>query len=221
LKGLGRKVTGPFYLYGKQNNPAIKPWPYDPNRAKQLLDEAGWIDTNSDGIRDKNGTPFRFKFMIVSGYDLHERIAKLLKDSAAKIGIEIILDPYEWSVFQEKLTKRSFDATTLSWGGVVQADPYQIWHSSQIEGRGSNRVGFNNKEADAIIENARLTLDEDERNKLYHRFHEILHEEQPYTFVCTRPWLFLLDRRFQNVKVHKLGLDLDEWYVPLEKQKYK
>jgi len=221
MKGLGRKVTGPFYAFGEQNNPNVQPWPYNPDRAKQLLDEAGWVDSDGDGVRDKDGVAFRFKFMIVSQYALHERIAKLLKDDAAKVGIEVIPDPYEWSVFQERLTTRSFEATTLSWGGVILSDPYQIWHSSQIEGRGSNRVGFNHPEADAIIEEARRTLDKEKRNKLYHRFHQILHEEQPYTFVVSRPWLFLLDRRFENVKVHKLGVDSSEWYVPKGKQRYK
>lgn len=221
LKGLGRVVTGPFYINGLQNDPSIKPWPYDPVRSKQLLDEAGWRDSDGDGIRDKEGVPFRFNFMIVSNYPLHERMAKLLKDEMAKAGIDLIPDPYEWSVFEERLNTRSFEATTLAWGGVVQEDPYQIWHSSQIKGRGSNRVGFNNPEADAIIEKARRTLDKARRNKLYHRFHQILHEEQPYTFMWSRPSARFLDRRFKNVKIHKLGLDSSEWYVPKDQQRYK
>ncbi len=221
MKGLGRIVTGPFYVLGKQYDSSIEPWPYDPERAKQLLDETGWRDTDGDGMRDKEGVPFRFKFMIVSGYLPGEQIAKLLKDEMAKAGIDLIPDPYEWSVFEERLNRRSFDATMLAWGGTVLADPYQIWHSSQIKGRGSNRVGFDHPEADAIIEEARRTLDESERNKLYHRFHRILHKEQPYTFFRARPSLRFLDKRFKNVKVHKLGLNPHEWYVPKEEQRYK
>ena len=64
-------------------------------------------------------------------------------------------------------------------------------------------------------------LDESARNKLYHRFHRILHEEQPYTFFRARPSLRFLDKRFKNVKVHKLGLNPHEWYVPKEEQRYK
>ncbi|MHC4122757.1 MAG: peptide-binding protein [Planctomycetota bacterium] len=213
--------TGPFYIYGPQNDPNIKPWPYDPEQAKKLLDEAGWIDRDGDGIRDKNGVPFRFKYMISSGIYLHEQIAKLVKDSASKVGIEVIPEPYEWSVFSERVTNRKFDAVSMAWGGSVEGDPYQIWHSSQIEGRGSNYVGFNNPEADAIIEEARQTLDEKKRNGLYHCFHKILHEEQPYTFIYTRPEQRFLDKRFENVKVHKLGLDSHEWYVPKNVQRYK
>jgi peptide/nickel transport system substrate-binding protein len=124
-------------------------------------------------------------------------------------------------VFSERVTNREFDAVNMAWGGGVESDPYQIWHSSQIEKRGSNFVGFNNPEADAIIEEARRTLDAEKRNKLYHRFGRILHEEQPYTFIYTRPEQRFLDKRFENVIIHKLGIDEHEWYVPKELQKYK
>jgi peptide/nickel transport system substrate-binding protein len=221
LKGLGRITTGPFYILGPQYDTNIKPWPYDPNRAAQLLDEAGWIDHDGDGIRDKDGVPFRFKLMIVSASPIYEQLGRLLKDSFDRVGIVLIPDPYEWSVFSERLNTRSFDAVILKWGGVVLEDPYQIWHSSQIGNRGSNFVGFRNPEADAIIERARATLDENNRNELYHHLDRILHEEQPYTFMFTRPWLELLDNRFENVVVHKLGLNPHEWYIPKDKQRYK
>lgn len=222
LKNPDAKVpTGTFYIYGRQGDPNIQPWPYDPQMARKLLDEAGWVDHDGDGIRDKDGVPFKFRYMIGSGVTLHEQIAKLVKDEAAKVGIEVTLDPYEWSIFSQRLLDRQFDAVNLAWGGAVEEDPYQIWHSSQIGNRGSNYVGFRNAEADSLIEEARKTLDEGKRNELYHRFHRILHEEQPYTFVYTRPEQRFLDRRFENVKVHKLGLDTLEWYVPKEKQRYK
>ena len=81
-------------------------------------------------------------------------------------------------------------------------------------------VGFDNKEADAIIEEARSTLDEKNRSKLYHRLHRILHEEQPYTFLFARPTLRPVDRRFRNVNIYNLGPKYWEWYVPIDKQKY-
>ncbi len=215
-----RIATGTFYIYGKQCDPNIKPWPYDPDKAKQLLDEAGWIDHDGDGIRDKNGVPFRFKYMISADLALHEQIAKLVKDAAAGVGIEVLLDPYEWSVFSQKVQNRDFDAVSMAWGGNVEEDPYQIWHSSQRL-KGSNYVSFNNPQADALIEQARQTLDTDKRNALYHQFDRIIHQEQPYTFIYTRPEQRFLARRFHNVIIHKLGINELEWYVPARLQKYK
>jgi len=220
-RGKGAVVTGTFYIYGKQNNPSIQPWPYDIKKAAALLDEAGWVDTNRDGIRDKDGIPFRFKYSYVAGNVSAEQMARLLKDEAAKVGVEVIPSPMEWSIFIGNVNDRNFDAVELMWGGVIEEDPYQIFHSSQIQGRGSNFVSFNNPQADELIERARRELDEEKRYALYHQFHRLLHEEQPYTFLMTRPRYYFIDRRFENVIVHKLGIDPLEWYVPTEKQRYK
>jgi peptide/nickel transport system substrate-binding protein len=220
LKGSGKIISGPFYSEGGQNDPDISPWPYNPSRAKELLDQAGWIDSDGDGIRDKNGVPFRFKFMYNSSNTFYIRLTKLIKDEAAKVGIDVVADPYEWSVLLPRLTDRKFEAMVMGWGGDVIDDPYQIFHSSQIGNGASNYVGFSNRSADKLIETARMTLDEEERNKLFHQVHRILHEEQPYTFLFERPEMRLLDKRFQNVKIHPMGLNWLEWYVPKDLQKY-
>jgi len=221
LKDNAKVVTGPFYIYGRQYDPNIEPWPYDIERAKQLLDRAGWVDSDGDGVRDKDGVPLRFRYSYPTGSVLYEQLAKLFKDDAAKVGVDVAADPYEWSVFIERLNNRQFEAATLGLGGTVETDPYTHFHSSQIAGRGNNFVSFSNAEADAIIDEARRTMDEDKRYALYHRFHRLLHEEQPYTFMFTRPAFRFIDRRFENIIVHKLGLNGYEWYVPKEKQRYK
>jgi peptide/nickel transport system substrate-binding protein len=221
LKDQGAPTSGPFYIYSRQSDPNVKPWPHDPTRAAQLLEEAGWVDSDGDGVRDKGGVPFRFKMMTPSENIVAERICKFVKDETAALGIEVIPDPFEWSIFLERLMDREFDAEISGWGGVVEEDPFQIWHSSQITGRASNRVGFDNPEADALIEEARKTFDEDKRNALYHKLHRIIHEEQPFTFLYARPELRFLDKRFKNVKIHSLGLDWLEWYVPAAEQKYR
>lgn len=221
LKGNGKVTTGSFYINSDQYDKTIEPWPYDIAKAKQLLDEAGWTDTNGDGIRDKDGMKFSFKFTIASRSIYYARLAKMLKDSAAKVGIDVIIDPVEWSILMVKVNDRKFQAVSMGWGGEVLQDPYQLWHSSQIGNRGSNYGGFRNAEADAIIEEARRTLDEKKRTELYHRLHAILHYEQPYTFLYTRPVFRIVDKRFKNTKIYPLGLDYFEWYVPKTEQRYK
>ena len=105
----------------------------------------------------------------------------------------------------------------MGWGGDVIDDPYQIWHSSQAK-EGSNYIGYVNKEVDRIIEEARTEFDEEKRNALYRRFSEILHDEQPYTFMYSGPGFMIANRRLHNIKVHKLRLDAREWYIPAELQ---
>jgi len=212
MEGQGRVVTGPFCADGPQADPSIRPWPYDPARGAALLDETGWIDTDGDGIRDRDGRPLRFRYSYPAGYALYEQTAKLFKDAAARIGVDVVPDPYEWSVFFDRLRAGRFDAATMGWAGEYETDPYDKFHSTQIAG-GNNFGAFSNPQVDTILEAARIAWDPTERNALYHRLHRILHDEQPYTFLFTRPVFRFVDKRIRNVIVHRRGLNPLEWTV--------
>ncbi len=120
----------------------------------------------------------------------------------------------------ERVTEGKFEAMVMGWGGDILEDNYPIFHSSQIGNRGFNYVGFRNSEADSLLEEIRRTIDAEKRVKLCHRLCRILHEEQPYTFLFTRPTFRLADRRFKNVKIYNLGPKYWEWYVPKEQHRY-
>ncbi len=212
LFGIGEIVTGNAYIHSKYYNKNVKPWPYDPARARKLLRQAGWIDHDGDGILDRDGRKFSFTFTISSASKFSERLVTILKEDFSKNGIEMNIVRYEWAVFVQRLDKREFDAVTLAWSLSWEEDPYQLWHSSQIAA-GSNFCGFSNREADFIIEAIREEFDEKKRLKLFHRFHEILNEEQPYTFLFCSPALVAVSKRFDNVKVHQRGLNFLEWKV--------
>lgn len=218
--GLGIVVSGNFFIDSPDYDRTIDPWPYDPEAAVRLLEEAGWVDSNSDGTRDRNGIEFKFEFTFPSGSTTSEKIATVLKESLGKVGIDMSIRKLEWALFTRILDDRAFDAVILSWVLPILADPYQVWHSSQAE-EGSNFVGFVNKEADRIIEEGRAEFDREKRAAMYRRFHRILHEEQPYTFLYNRNSLVALDRRFANVTVYPLGPDSTEWWVPTEDQRYR
>lgn len=210
--GLGKVISGPFFFQAYEYNQKVDPLPYDPEGAKKLLDEAGWTDHDGDGIRDKDGVPFHFTFLIPSGARFYERLATIMKEDFSKVGLDMEIRTMEWAAFIGRVNGRDFDATSLGWSFGFDEDPYQVWHSSQAK-EGSNFVGFENAEADKIMDEARLTFDKDARAKLYHRFHEIVADEQPYTFLYTGEALVVRSERFKNVKVYRGGLDVLEWRV--------
>ncbi len=219
LYDLGAIVTNPFYINSPEYDKSIQPYPYDPKKAEELLDQAGWIDHNGDGIRDKDGVKFAFEFLIPGGSDTGEKIATILKEELDKMGIQMDIRKTEWAVFTSRLMERNFDAVTLAWSMGVESDPYQIWSSTQAES-GSNFVGFKNERADELIEQARTEFDREKRKELYREFAEIVHKEQPYTFLYCRKSTVAVNKRFENVVVYPLGIDLLEWHVPLPLQVY-
>jgi peptide/nickel transport system substrate-binding protein len=221
IHGLGTIVTGNFYVNGPVYDHSIEPWAHDPAEAERLLNEAGWVDHDGDGIRDKDGVKFSFEFLISSGSAYAEQLATILQEDLKKVGIEVSIRRLEWATFEQQVQDRKFEATTMGWSMEIEGDPFQVWHSSQAD-KGSNHVGFINAEADEIIDQGRREFDKEKRRAMYRRLHAIIHEEQPYTFFYCPQDLTLVDRRFQNVRAynHRLAIDPKEWYVPRARQKY-
>jgi ABC-type transport system substrate-binding protein len=192
--GLGSVISGPFLAGAPSNDPSIEPLPFDLGEAKKLLTDAGWQDTDGDGIvdkelrpGDKKRVPLEFSLLIIGSRKEYTALANIFKEDLLKIGVKLDVEPVEWALMQKRMEEKSFDAYTGAWALPWDDDPYQIWHSSQADvPHGSNFIGFRNKEADAIIEKLRVTFDHEERLNLLHAFHRILHEEQPYTFLLSR-----------------------------------
>jgi peptide/nickel transport system substrate-binding protein len=219
LFGLGTVINGTFYINSPEYDHNLKPHPYDPKAAVQLLKAAGWEDHNGDGTLDRDGVPFAFEFLISAGSKFGEQIATILQENLKGVGIKMDIRKLEWAVFVQIIEDHNFDACTMGWSLGWDTDPYQLWHSSQTD-KGSNFVGFHNEEADHLIEAARKEFDPQKRRQMYHRFGEILHEEQPYTFLFTTEALVAVARRFQNVTVYPMGLTPRQWWVPKDLQKY-
>lgn len=212
LFGQGELVSGNFYRFGKNYDQSIESYPYDPEKAARLLDEAGWIDHDGDGIRDKDGVPFRFTYLVASGSRFGQNIGLIMRENLLRAGIEMEVRNLEWAAMLKLISTRDFDAVMLAWSTSIDEDPYQLWHSSQAA-QGSNFCGFENVEADRLIEEGRVEFDPARRAQTYRKLHQIIHEEEPYTFLFINPSLVAVAKRFSDVKQYKLGLDMTEWGV--------
>ena len=220
--GLGRVAVSNFNPSSPDFHTELELWPYDPARAAELLDESGWIDHDGDGIRDKDGVKFSFEFLGSAGSVFTDQLLPILKDELGKVGIEMTERRLEFTVVIDNVRDKQYDAFAGAWLSDLLQDPYQLWHSDPIADRGSNFGSFSNAEADRLIEQARLTFDPDERRQLYWKFQEILHEEQPYTFMLYPEESVAYDKRFLQVDFLPVrpGYDLTKWFVPQVSQKY-
>ncbi len=233
LYGYGVEATGPFPNHLWYYNPAVKPYPFDPERAKALLAEAGWEDTDGDGILDRDGKQFKFTLITNSGNDTRKDVGVLVQRQLEEIGVSVTFQMYEWATFLEKFFKpRNFEVFILGWGLGVDPDQYELWHSSEIE-NGFNVVGYRSDEVDRLLEEGRREYDMEKRRTIYYRMHEIIAEDQPYTFLFVAEGMTGLARRFVvmredeksgrlvagKVKMEKSGImsDLIRWMVEPER----
>jgi len=223
LFGLGRVSTGPYKPDTFWYNPNVRRYSYNPDKAKKLLDEAGWKDTDGDGILDKNGRPFAFTILTNQGNEMRKKTGEIIQRHLSKIGIRVSLRIIEWAAFLSQfIDKRDFDATLLGWNIVPDPNLLNVWHSSKTGEGGLNFVSFQNEEADQMLEMGVRTFDQRERKKYYDRFQEILAEEQPYTFLFAPDELPIIHARFHNVQPAPAGIthNFIRWYVPKNMQRY-
>lgn len=225
LLGLGRPIESPIFPKRPEYNDELAPFPFDPARARMLLEEAGWVDTDGDGIREKlidgERVPLRIEILSNTGNNQRRDIGLAVIDEFKRSGVDASFRGIDWSIFLDKVKNFNYDAVILGWtgSGAVPPDMYQIWHSSQAVPGGSNFVGFKNDEVDRLLEAYRVSFDPARRKELYDRFQEILYEEQPYTFLYTPETPSVWDRRFQGVVWREVtGPDLNRWWVPPRRQ---
>ena len=191
FSGLGKLTTGPFAQQSACYDDTVKPWPFDLELAAKKLAEAGWKDSDGDGILDKvvdgQKIPFEFSMLVYGGSTEYETLANIYREDLLQVGVKLNPRPVEWSTMLKKMDEREFHGYTGAWVLSWETDLVQLWHSKEADkSKSSNRIGFRNKDADRIAETLRRTFDEGERTKLCHEFHALLHDEQPYTFIYQR-----------------------------------
>jgi peptide/nickel transport system substrate-binding protein len=221
LFGLGIPAIGPYRPGDWAYNAAIADYPHDPEKALELLAEAGWRK-GEDGVLRRDGLPFAFTLLTNQGNESRIKVAVLLQSQLRKIGIEVKIRVVEWAAFLKQFVLPGyFDAVILGWTTTLDPDVYDVWHSSRAGGL--NFVHYANAEVDDLLERARSTFDEAARKKFYDRFQEILHEEQPYCFLYVPYALSAVQKRFRGVDPAPLGIfyNIHEWWVPLQEQRYR
>jgi peptide/nickel transport system substrate-binding protein len=217
-QGLAVPVTGPFYSKGPGYDHTVEPVPYDPEGATRLLRRNGWLDRDGDGVIEKEidgrMVPFAFEYSIHSARDYHQKIADIIKESVEQAGIRMTIRKTDWTIFAQTVRDKEFDAVRFAWGASLDPDPYQIWHSSQIENKGDNFVSYRNARVDAICEAIREEFDPLRRWELAREMHRIVAAEQPYAFLFGFYETSFYARGIQGVKSYpsQLPHDYTEWW---------
>lgn len=213
-------TTCPYYSEGPSCDPEVKQIPYDPAAAARLLDEAGWKDTNEDGVRDKGGVPFQFTF-ISNAYSVKMgKLLPLMQEELRKAGVAMDIEKVEAASYIKRLRDLEFDACSLNWSNAdpIQ-DNYSIFHSSQAGKNGSNWVGYKSPEVDRLLEQIRDEFDPEKRAALERAVHRALYDDQVYLWLTNRPTLDAVKVGVMGMRPSLAWYDLRKVYkAPAPKQ---
>ena len=217
--GLGINIASPYKPGTRWSNPALKPYGYDPTKAKALLKEAGFADTDGDGIVELNGKPFSFEIVTNQNKE-REKSAVLIQRRLMEVGIKVNIRAIEWASFISRFIKTGdFDVVLLGWGLGLDPDQFNIWHSSQQGGDKFNFIGYNNPAVDKLLEQGRVELDPDKRQKIYHEFAKVLLEDSPIVYLSAGYGLTAIHKRVKGIDSPAppagIGWNSYDWYIPL------
>ncbi len=211
--GLEPRVACPYSVAGDSCDPSIAPLAQDLGQARALLDEAGWRDTDGDGVRDKDGQPFRFRFLASATSVRLGKLLPLYQEQLRPLGIDLEIEPVESALFMDRVRRHDFDACSMLWSSQdVWQDLFPLFHSSQVSG-GFNYVSYVNPVVDAQLERIRQELDEGRRIALERGLHRMLFDDQVYTFLSARPALDAAKRRVHGLKPSLQWYDLRQVWV--------
>ncbi len=184
LEGQALPLYGPILPTSWAYNPAVEQSTYDAEQARTLLADAGWADTDGDGIRDKDGRALEVEIACLdTAQDV--RVAQALAGQWQEIGVRVAVAPVSAGELADGyLRPRAFQAVLYHWLDITpDPDMYPFWHSTQATDPGQNFAQFKNRDADEIMEQARQTPDTVLRQELYGRLQEILRDEAPAVFL--------------------------------------
>ncbi len=197
--GYGQPVNGPVHPSTSYYHKDLKPIAQDIAKAKTLLEEAGWSDSDNNGFLDKeiNGKreELSLSYLMTANREISKNVGILVQDNAKKAGIRIDLVAKEPTIILDDIKKRNYE---LAAGGRSLSntfwDPKQNWHTL-----GDNRTGFGNAETDALIDEIRITLEPAARTRKYKRLQEIIYDEQPEIYLFAPQDRVAIHKRFEAV----------------------
>jgi peptide/nickel transport system substrate-binding protein len=203
--GLGEPVASIIHpSFPEKINPDIQPIPYNVEKAKQLLAEAGWGDSNGDGTLDRmhDGKLMNFDFVISfnNGNDRRKTSCLIFQEGCRKAGINVTIEALEWSNILEANKKHNFEAYVAGWiSSPLESDPKQIWHTESYND-GSNYVGFGNAESDALIEKIRRELNAEKRTEYFKELQALIRAEMPYIFLLSQNERVAVHKKYDNAE---------------------
>ena len=217
LLGLGEPISSPYKPGTRWNNPALKPYDYNPEKALGLLKEAGY-QMSSENFLVKDDKILEFE-IITNQNKQREMTAVLIQRRLKEIGIKVSIRVIEWASFVNRFIKTGdFDVVVLGWSLSLDPDQFNIWHSSQ-QGPGQfNFIGYKNEKVDMLLEKGRRELNLDKREKIYHEFSEYLLDDSPVVYLYAGYGLTAVNKRIKGIKSPSPPAGIYhnsyDWYIP-------
>lgn len=211
--GLETPTTCPYWALGPQCAADVTALPFSIVAAQALFADAGFVDGDGDGVRERGETRLAFTFLLPTTSVRLGKVVPLFQEQAKAAGVEVTIEPVDVATLNARVHARDFEVVSRVWTeSDLESDQFGTFHSSARDG-GSNFVGYVSAEADDLMEAIRVEWDEPKRRELERALHRRLYADQPYLFMTSRRSLDLAKRRVHGLEPSLVWYDLRRVWV--------
>jgi len=209
--GAYRIAASPILSGVWARNPAVQPLPYDPAQARRLFAEAGWEDRDGDGFLDRQGKRFRIELTTNSESPIRKDAVLLMQEQLRRVGVEATPRFFEYSTLAERNARGEFDGTLQAFVMDTSLDLSYAFATAADQNWG----GYSNAEVDRLLRAFQDIADVEEARRCLYRIQEILHTDQPFTFLWEPQRSDGRSRRLRNVHPTVIGayVNAREWWL--------
>ncbi|MGG0934765.1 ABC transporter substrate-binding protein [Brevibacillus centrosporus] len=201
--GMDKPGQSPLIPPSWAYDPSITGYSYDPVEAKALFEEAGWKDSNNDGILDKDGKKLTLTLSTHTEDPNRMQAVEFLQNEFTKAGVDAKVSTTEWPTFSANMMAQKFDIALLGWLSLV--DPDRAMYG-QFQSQSENNYGkYNNPKVDELLDKGRASLDQAERAKIYQEVAKIVTDEVAYDVVLYQGYVAMYANNLTGFKEHPKG----------------
>ena len=208
--GLSRQASGIFQPGAWMYNEQVQLLSYDLDKARALLDEAGWKINENDGARykeiDGKRVKFEFTLLLPQGSSIGPGFAAIFMEDLAQIGVSLKQQTLDFSALLDRLRGKNYEAFMLGWSTGIDPDTNRnLWHTDEAES-GRNFVSYSSPRVDELFELSRREFDTVKRANQFKEIHKLIYDDQPYMFILSRSATWAFHKRIRGVTFSPRGV---------------
>jgi peptide/nickel transport system substrate-binding protein len=215
--GRGQLAAGPIGPFHWGYADSVAPLPWDTTESKRLLDEAGIVDLDGDGRRDRpDGRPLSVTLEVPAANAFGRDVAQMVQADLARVGIHLDIRTVEFATLIAHIgaPDKNFDAVFLAFDADYRNNVRDLFHTASIGGE-YQLASYSNREVDAIIDSLDGATNREQAKPLLHRLQRIIRDDQPLTFLWYVPNLYAARDRVRNIEMDVRGafINIGQWWL--------
>ncbi|HYH79159.1 MAG TPA: ABC transporter substrate-binding protein [Longimicrobium sp.] len=215
----GEPALSPIPTKLREHSADVRPIAYNVQQAGQLLQRAGWVDSNGDGVREKNGQPLNLEVEYSSADPVRQDMLVAIQAMVKQAGIGLVPKAYERTTWVDRLRGRKFTGSFWGWGwgpGVMGPNARTVWHSASVPPGGANFAGYRNPRLDVLIDSVIVEPDTARARGMWRQIEQTVIDDAVYAPIFFDPEYYGVSSRFRGVKLRgpEWWEDVIYWWIP-------